>query len=96
MKAKDKPKGFVPPKDQNNPTVEEFAKMVESHDPTHVWSRCEAERLAGAAERKIIDKARRILGDKATVSIWNKSLVRKVVPSMMDEFVWRFRDSKSA
>jgi hypothetical protein len=97
MKSKSKSKGFKPPKDQNNPTIEEFAKMVESHDPTYVWSRDEAERLAGAAERKIIDTSRRILGDQATVPVWNRALQKKVVPSMMDEFFWRFsKESKSA
>ena len=96
-KSKSKSKGFIPPKDQSNPTIEEFSRMVECHDPTHVWSRDEAVRAAGAEERKIIDRVRRILGDATTVPIWNRSIYSKVVPAMMDEFLWKFRkESKSA
>jgi hypothetical protein len=97
MGKKAKSDMFKPPQNPSMPTIEEFARMVESHDPTYVWSRDAAERARGAEERKLIDKARRLLGDEATVAVWNRALRFKVVPSMIEEFLWRAnRPQKSA
>lgn len=89
MKKSARKAEFKGPKDPSRPTIEEFASMVEAHDPTHVWSRNPVERDRGEAERSVIDEARRILGDKVTVPVWNRSMHRKVVPSMLGEFLWR-------
>lgn len=92
QKAKKGPKrGFRPPEDPENPTQEEFVLMVEAHDPTYVWSRNPSERERGEWERAWIDAARDRMGDEASVAIWNRALRRKVVPSMVEEFLWKFR-----
>jgi hypothetical protein len=97
MGRKAKARFFQTPRDPSNPTVEEFTSMVELHDPTHVWSRDEAEREMGAEERRLIDRARLALGDETTVPIWNRAMRRKVVPSMLVDFLWHVRrEMKSA
>jgi len=88
---KQQSKGFAPPADSANPTPQEFASMVEAHDPTYVWSRDEGERLRGQEQRDIIDMARDRLGDLVAVPLWNRAMHKKVVPAMLDEFLWRMR-----
>ena len=82
---------FRPPKNPKKPTSEEFALMVEAHEPTWVWSKDIQERTRGETERRIIDAARKALGDEKAVAIWNRSMHRKVVPSMLHEFLWTFK-----
>jgi hypothetical protein len=79
---------FKSPKNPKNPTIEEFSSMVESHDPTWIWSQDPDERERGEFERRAIDAARRQLGDEKAVGIWNRSMHRKVVPAMLHEFLW--------
>jgi len=88
---------FKPPKDLKKPTLEEFASMVEAHEPTWIWSMNPQDRIQGESERMFIDAARKALGDDRAVSIWNKSMHKKVVPSMLHEFLWTFgrRPSKA-
>jgi hypothetical protein len=91
MRKKSKDARFVPPANSNRPTLEEFVRMVERHDPTHVWSRDETLREAGEQERKIIDKTRDRLGDEVAVPVWNRAMHKKIVPSMIEEFLWTVR-----
>jgi hypothetical protein len=88
--GKKKPR-FVAPSDPDNPTLEEFAAMVEAHDPTFVWSRNPADHERGEAEARLIEMARDSLGDTVAVPVWNRALTKKVVPSMMDDFFWSVR-----
>lgn len=90
-KKEPKKKGFRPPEDPSNPTGEEFVLMVEAHDPMYVWSLDQAERERGDWERAAIDEARDRLGDSFSVPVWNRAMHRKVVPSMLGEFLWRVR-----
>lgn len=96
MKKKPRKADFCPPRDPERPTLEEFSRMVEAHDPTHVWSRNPEEKERGAAERMEIDRARLVLGDGATVPVWNRAMHRKVVPSMLGEFLWRVEQKAKA
>jgi len=82
---------FTAPSDPGSPTFEEFAAMVEAHDPTFVWSRNPADHERGEAEVRLIEMARDHLGDTVAVPVWNRALIRKVVPSMMDDFLWHVR-----
>lgn len=79
---------FESPRNPSRPTVEEFYRMVESHDPTYVWSFDAEVRAAGTEERRVVNSARLALGDELAVPIWNRMLRRKVVPSMIEEFLW--------
>lgn len=79
---------FKPPKDLNKPTIKEFESMVEAHEPTWVWSRDYEERTRGESEKRLIDSARKSIGDDKAVVIWNKIMHRKVVPAMLHEFLW--------
>ena len=94
MKKRSKDAGFTPPADPKKPTLEEFVRMVERHDPTHVWSRDELEKGVGVEERKFIDKARDHLGDRVAVPIWNRAMHKKIVPAMLEEFLWTVRRKK--
>lgn len=87
---------FRPPKDSKNPTLEEFSLMVECHDPTWVWSRDPDERAKGESERRIIEAARRAIGNRRAVDIWNRSMHKKVVPAMLCDFLWTIRKSEKA
>lgn len=91
QKKKQPKKGFAPPADHDRPTADEFVRMVESHDPTYVWSTDPAERERGEWERSRIDHSREIIGDEVAVIIWNRAMRRKVVPSMIEEFLWKVR-----
>lgn len=90
-RKKDSKKGFRPPQDPENPTQEEFLLMVEAHDPTHVWSRSHADRERGEWERSVIDMVRDRVGDSFAVPAWNRAMHRKVVPAMVEEFLWKVR-----
>lgn len=87
---------FRSPKDPKSPTVEEFSLMVESHDPTWVWSRDPEERAKGETERRIIEASRKVIGDQKAVEIWNRSMHKKVVPAMLLDFLWTVRRPKKA
>ena len=78
-----------------NPSVDQFVLMVESHDPTHIWSENDIEVEEGQRMRGIIDKARDFLGDEVAVRVWNSMVRRKIVPSMVDEFLWSMRKHSS-
>lgn len=83
------------PADPKRPTLDEFARMVERHDPTYIWSRNKTEREAGEHERRMIDRVREILGDELVVPVWNRAMRKKVVPSMIEDFLWRVRREKN-
>ena len=70
--------------------------MVEAHDPTWIWSRDFDERIRGETERRAIDTVRRSIGDQRAVGIWNRSMHKKVVPSMLHEFLWTVGGPKRA
>jgi len=86
-----KKKSFQPPRDPKKPTIEEFVLMVEIHDPTYQWSRDEAEREKREQERRTIDETRKILGDQIAVSVWNRAMHKKIVPSLLSDFLWTVR-----
>lgn len=90
-KGPKKKKGFRLPEDPENPTQEEFLLMVEAHDPMYSWSRDPDAEERGEWERAWIDAVRDCVGDETAVPIWNRAMRRKVVPSLVDEFLWKFR-----
>jgi hypothetical protein len=91
MGKKASQKSFQPPRDPKKPTIEEFVLMVAAHDPTHQWSRDKTEREKGEQERRMIDEARGVLGDQIAVSVWNRAMHKKVVPSLLSDFLWAVR-----
>jgi hypothetical protein len=97
MGKKASQKSFQPPRDPKKPTIEEFVLMVAAHDPTYQWSKDEAERERGERERRMIDETRKILGDQIAVPVWNRAMHKKIVPSLLSDFLWKVRrDSRIA
>lgn len=74
---------------EGNVTPELFQRMVDEHDPTYLWSEnhrhIEIERQREAE----IAKARNIIGDATAVPIWNQAVRKKVVPSFVEEYLWK-------
>lgn len=68
---------------------EDFREMVEKHDPTYLWSKDPRHIETEARRKREIDRARKILGDQISVPIWNQAIRRKIVPSFLDEHLWR-------
>jgi len=70
-------------------TPELFERMVEEHDPAYLWSENDLHiRIEREREAEII-KARKIIGDAAAVPIWNQAMRRKIVPSFVQEYLWK-------
>ena len=86
---------FKHPKDSKNPTIKEFVSMVEAHEPTWVWSYDPSERNNGERERQAIDATRIALGDEVAVGAWNRAMHKKIVPSMLHEFLWTLDKRKA-
>lgn len=66
-----------------------FEEMVKDHDPTYLWSKNSNYIENERAKEKEIMKARMILGDEICVPIWNALMRTKVVPSFVQEYLWR-------
>lgn len=70
-------------------TPELFRKMVEEHDPTYLWSKNQTH-IEMEREREFeIDKARKIIGEKEAVTIWNQVMRKKIVPSFVEQYLWK-------
>jgi hypothetical protein len=70
-------------------TPELFQRMVEDHDPAYLWSK-DPEHIEKERQREAeIAKARKIIGDAAAVPIWNQAMRRKIVPSFVEDYLWR-------
>jgi len=70
-------------------TPELFERMVEEHDPTYLWSENDPHIRMEREREQEIAKARKILGDATAVPIWNQAMRKKVVPSFVDEYLWK-------
>lgn len=70
-------------------TPELFEKMVEEHDPTYLWSENDQYIRMEREREHEIAKARMILGDATAVPIWNQAMRKKVVPSFVEEYLWK-------
>jgi hypothetical protein len=75
-------------------TPELFQRMVEEHDPAYLWSENDTHIERERQREAEIIKARKIIGDTAAVPIWNQAMRRKVVPSFVEEYLWKMEDQK--
>ena len=70
-------------------TPELFQRMVEEHDPAYLWSRDPSHIERERQREAEIAKARRIIGYATAAPIWNRAMRKKIVPSFVEEYLWR-------
>ncbi|NCA17733.1 MAG: hypothetical protein EBS90_11930 [Betaproteobacteria bacterium] len=88
MKTKTRKSGKILTAD-GKVTPELFQRMVDEHDPVYLWSENDAHIQNERHKEAEIEKARKIIGDEAAVPIWNQAMRRKIVPSFVEEYLWK-------
>ncbi len=69
-------------------TIEEFTEMVNSHDICYDYTDDHRAWKKGFNERIAIDNARKELGDKICVPIWN-SRVTRMHEDVQEAYLWK-------